>query len=165
MPIISTDTDTNALTLTLVAEFDAEPTRVWQLWSDPRQLERWWGPPTWPATFDALEVRPGGTASYYMTGPDGTKAGGLWEFTAVDEPRSLSFDDRFADENGAPAPDMPVTHAAMRLDPLGDGARTRMTLESRFETLEQLEQLVQMGMAEGLREAVSQIDEILADTR
>jgi uncharacterized protein YndB with AHSA1/START domain len=163
MPVISTEKDHEALTLTLVAEFAADPARVWQLWADPRQLERWWGPPTWPATFDALDVRPGGTASYHMTGPDGSTAGGMWRFTAVDEPVSLSFDDLFADDNGNPDPDMPVSHSLMLLDPIDDGARTRMTLVSRFDSLEQLEQLAQMGMEEGLREAVSQIDGLLAD--
>lgn len=78
MPVISTDIDTDELTMTLVAEFAADTARVWQLWADPRQLERWWGPPTWPATFTAHDLRPGGTASYYMTGPDGDTAAGLW---------------------------------------------------------------------------------------
>ena len=44
-------TDPEALTFTITAEFAATPDRIWQLWSDPRQLERWWGPPDWPATF------------------------------------------------------------------------------------------------------------------
>jgi uncharacterized protein YndB with AHSA1/START domain len=37
--------DPKARTMTLDAEFQATPERVWQLWADPRQLERWWGPP------------------------------------------------------------------------------------------------------------------------
>ena len=36
------------LTLTVEAEFDASVERIWQLWADPRQLERWWGPPPLP---------------------------------------------------------------------------------------------------------------------
>ena len=162
MPVIRTEKSPEDLTMTLVAEFAAAPTRVWELWSDPRQLEQWWGPPTWPATFDALDVRPGGAASYYMTGPDGEKAGGQWEFTAVDEPESLSFDDFFADENGERAADMPTTHTTMSLSALDGDAGTRMTLVSRFESLEQLEQLVQMGMEEGLTQAVSQIDALIS---
>ena len=161
MPVISTDIDTDELTMTLVAEFAADTARVWQLWADPRQLERWWGPPTWPATFTAHDLRPGGTASYYMTGPDGDTAAGLWEFTAVDEPSSLTFDDYFADENGERSRDMPVSHMSAQLDGTGD-ERTRMTIVTRFEGLEQLQQLKEMGMEEGMREAVSQIDALLA---
>jgi uncharacterized protein YndB with AHSA1/START domain len=161
MPVITTDIDTDALTMTLVAEFAADTGRVWQLWADPRQLERWWGPPTWPATFTAHDLRPGGTTSYYMTGPDGDTAAGLWEFTAVDEPVALAFDDYFADENGERSRDMPVSHMSAQFDPMGD-ERTRMTIITRFEGLEQLQQLKEMGMEEGMREAVSQIDDLLA---
>ena len=47
----------------------ASPERVWQLWADPRQLERWWGPPTYPATFTQHDLAPGGHVEYHMTGP------------------------------------------------------------------------------------------------
>jgi uncharacterized protein YndB with AHSA1/START domain len=55
MTVISSTKNPEALTLTLVAEFDASPEQVWQIWEDPRQLERWWGPPTWPATIEQFE--------------------------------------------------------------------------------------------------------------
>ena len=45
--------------------------RVWALWADPRKLERWWGPPTFPATVLEHDLRPGGKVSYYMTSPEG----------------------------------------------------------------------------------------------
>jgi len=51
MTVTTIDKDTEALTLTLVADFAAPVDAVWELWADPRKLERWWGPPTYPATF------------------------------------------------------------------------------------------------------------------
>ena len=60
MPVMSVTTDPTAFTMKFVAEFDATLERVWQLWEDPRQLERWWGPPTYPATvieYDFLTSR------------------------------------------------------------------------------------------------------------
>ena len=59
MTVTTVRKDTEALTMTLDAEFEASPERVWQLWSDPRQLERWWGPPAYPATFTAHDFRVG----------------------------------------------------------------------------------------------------------
>ena len=47
MTVTAVRKDAEALTLTLDAEFEAPAERVWQLWADPRQLERWWGPPTY----------------------------------------------------------------------------------------------------------------------
>lgn len=60
MTIVSTTQDEKALTFTVVAELAAPPSRVWQIWSEPRQLERWWGPPSWPATFEEHDVVVGG---------------------------------------------------------------------------------------------------------
>ena len=161
MPVISSTKNLEALSFTLVAEFDAGVERVWQLWEDPRQLERWWGPPTWPATFEQFEFQSGGKAGYYMTGPEGEKAGGWWRFTAIQAPNKLEFDDGFADENGAPVDDLGITHATVSLEEAG--GRTRMTIVSTFESEEQMEQMVQMGMEEGMREAVGQIDAILSE--
>ena len=62
MTVTAVHKDAERLTMTLDAEFDASPERVWQLWADPRQLERWWGPPGYPATFTSLELRAGGRA-------------------------------------------------------------------------------------------------------
>ena len=54
-----------------VGETLIDETRVWQLWADPRLLERWWGPPGFPATFEHHDLTPGGTITYFMSGPDG----------------------------------------------------------------------------------------------
>ena len=160
MPVVSTSQDLEALTLTLVADLAAPPSRVWQVWADPRQLERWWGPPGWPATFTEHDVVPGGTSRYYMTGPEGERAGGWWRIIAADEPRSLEFEDGFADESGAPDPGLPTTRAHVDLEEAPAG--TRMTITSRFASLEQMDQLIEMGMEEAMAQAVGQLDDLLA---
>jgi uncharacterized protein YndB with AHSA1/START domain len=160
MTVVSSVKNLEALSLTVVAEFDAGVERVWQIWEDPRQLERWWGPPSWPATFERHELTPGGEASYFMTGPDGEKARGWWRITAVQAPSHLEFDDGFADDDGAPVEAMGTTHATVTLEAIGD--RTRMTILSTFESEEQLNQMVEMGMEEGMKEAAGQIDALLA---
>ena len=159
MTVVGTTQDPENLTLTVVADLAAPPARVWQVWVDPRQLERWWGPPTWPATFVEHDVAVGGTSRYFMTGPTGEQAHGWWRITALDEPRSLEFEDGFADDTGRPAEDMPVTLARVDLEETATG--TRMTIRSRFATLEQMEQVLAMGVVEGLTSAVAQIDEVL----
>ncbi|GAB3806718.1 SRPBCC domain-containing protein [Humibacter antri] len=169
MTVISSVKDPENLTLTFVAEFAAPPERVWQVWEDARQLERWWGPPTWPATFDEHELSVGSRSAYYMTGPEGDRAHGWWAIVAVDPPRRLEFDEGFSDDDGRPTDDLParveVTLEAVSLDAdadAGDLEGTRMTTVNRFVSLEQLEQMMQMGMEEGMRGAMGQIDAIVA---
>jgi len=160
MTVIHLDKDLDAKVLTLVAEFAAPIERVWELWADPRQLERWWGPPTYPSTFEEHDLTSGGRVSYYMTGPQGDKSRGWWRITALEPPRSLEFEDGFADQDGQPVADMPTT--AVRMTLTEDGGRTRMELRSAFESREAMQQLVDMGMAEGLQQAVGQMDALLA---
>ncbi|AKZ58508.1 putative glutathione S-transferase-related transmembrane protein [Streptomyces ambofaciens ATCC 23877] len=159
MTVTSMDKDPDRLTLTLVADFTAPVARVWQLWSDPRQLERWWGPPTYPATVEEYDLTPGGEVTYFMTGPEGDQYRGWWRITSVDAPTSLEFTDGFADAEGVPSADMPTTSTRVTLTERDGG--TRMEMRSVFDTAEQMEQLAKMGMEEGLREAVGQMDGLL----
>src|SRR3954452_7068666 len=155
MTVLSTQKNPEALTLTFVAEFDAPRERVWQVWEDPRQLERWWGPPTWPATFDEHDLRPGGSSKYHMTGPEGETVGGWWRIVAADRPNRLEYEDGFSDASGNPDESMPVITAEVTFEEVG--GRTRMTTVNRFATADHLEQLVGMQMEEGMREAMGQI--------
>jgi uncharacterized protein YndB with AHSA1/START domain len=158
MTVVSTKKDEDALTLTLVAEFEAPPEEVWQVWEDPRKLERWWGPPSFPATFTRHEFVPGGEARYYMTGPSGEQPKGWWRFGEIEKPRRLEFSDGFAGDDGEPLPDEPVA-GTVTLEPTGTG--TRMTIRTRFADHTQMEQMVAMGTAEGMQEAMGQIDGLL----
>ncbi|HUG29527.1 MAG TPA: SRPBCC domain-containing protein [Candidatus Limnocylindria bacterium] len=162
MTVTAVRKDPAALTMTLTAEFDASPERVWQLWADPRQLERWWGPPTYPATVTSHDLAPGGRVEYYMTGPEGDQPRGYWDLVEVDPPKRLAFLDRFANADGSPNDEFPGSEGTVTIEAIGDG-RTRMEILSRFPSTEAMEQLVAMGMEQGLTEAVGQIDAILAE--
>jgi uncharacterized protein YndB with AHSA1/START domain len=154
------DPENHALTLT--AEFNASPERVWELWADPRQLERWWGPPSYPATFTTHDLVQGGRVAYHMTGPEGDQPHGYWDVVEVDPPRRLVFMDGFAHPDGTPNDDMPRNDGVVTIEAIGAG-RTRMSIESVFPSAEALDQVLAMGMEEGLTQAVGQIDAILAE--
>lgn len=154
------DKDAVAHTMTVTTELDATVERAWQLWADPRELERWWGPPTYPATVVEHELAPGATVRYFMTSPDGDKYHGFWEIVAVDPPHRLELVDSFADDSGAKNESMPSTTMTMTLTEREDGGST-MKLHSQFSSLETMEQLVAMGMEEGIVEALGQIEGIL----
>ena len=87
MTVTNVHKDPEKLTMTMTVELDTTVERAWQLWADPRQLERWWGPPMYPATFVDHELKPGGQTTYFMTSPEGEKFHGWWEVIAVDAPR------------------------------------------------------------------------------
>jgi uncharacterized protein YndB with AHSA1/START domain len=160
MTVTAVRKDPEARSMTLTAEFDASPDRVWQLWADPRQLERWWGPPSYPATVTSHDLRPGARVEYHMTGPTGDQPRAFWTVLEVEPPHRLVFSDGFANDDGTENTDLPSTTTRVAIEGIG-GGRSRMTLDSRFPSLEAMEQLLAMGMEQGLTEAVGQIDAIL----
>jgi len=148
------------LTMTITAEFPAQMARVWELWSDPRKLERWWGPPTYPATMVDFDLTPGGTVNYFMTGPEGQHSGGWWRVIAVDAPNSLEFEDGFADEEGNHDPKLPTTVTKVTLSERPHGG-TLMAISTKWASLDSMKQMIEMGMEAGMAAAMGQMDELL----
>ena len=162
MTVTAVRKDADKLTLTVDAEFDASAERVWQLWADPRQLERWWGPPGYPATFTRHDLAPGSRVEYHMTGPEGDQPKGYWDILEVEAPHRLVVRDGFANEDGTPNDDFPRGEMRVTIQETG-GGRTRMSIESLHPSPEAMDQVLAMGMEQGLTEAVGQIDAILAE--
>ncbi len=161
MPIVDIISNPDELTLTMIGEYDVPVERLWQAWSDPRQLERFWGPPTWPATFTRHDMVTGGRSEYFMTGPDGTTSAGYWIFESVDPGRGFTIVDGFANEDGSSNDELPGTRTVFSFESTETGSR--YTAVTSFADLESMEQLVEMGMIEGVRLAQGQIDDVLAD--
>ena len=160
MPITSVTSDTDALSLTVVGDYPVPVERLWAAYADPRQLERFWGPEEWPATFTRHDMTVGGRSEYSMTGPDGSSSRGWWRFLAVEPPRRFEVEDGFSHDDGRPNDAMPSMRMAISFDPTATGSR--LTIVTHFTSLESMEQLVKMGMIEGLKSALGQLDTVLA---
>jgi uncharacterized protein YndB with AHSA1/START domain len=161
MPVTSVTRDPERLTMTVVADFTAGVQRLWEVYVDPRQLERFWGPPAYPATFTRHDAVVGGLSSYTMKGEGGDTHGGYWEWLSVDPLKSFEVRDGFATPDGTSNDAMPSMRMQFVFEETGTGSR--VTTTTYFNTLEELEQLLEMGMDEGLREAMGQLDTVLAD--
>ncbi|MBK8459661.1 MAG: SRPBCC domain-containing protein [Micropruina sp.] len=147
-------------TLTITAKFAASVERVWEVYADPRQLERVWGPPGYPATIVEHSLTPGGGMHYFMTSPEGEKYYGGWTILAVEEPHRFSFDDFFADSDFNPAPGMPIGRCEYAFE--SAGTSTTATFTTTYESAEALRQVLAMGMEEGATLATNQVDDLLA---
>ena len=160
MPIKSVTSDENALSLTVIGEYPVPVERLWGAYADPRQLEQFWGPETWPATFTRHDMAVGGRSEYYMTGPDGATSRGWWRFLVVEPNRRFEVEDGFSHEDGRPNEDMPSMRMVFTFEPTASGSR--FTSVTHFTSLESMQQLVKMGMIEGLKSALGQLDAVLA---
>lgn len=163
MPVTDVSTDAENLTMTVTADFAAPVERLWAAYSDPRQLERFWGPPGWPATFTHWDHTVGGHARYTMHGPRGEKSSGAWEFLAIEEPHRFEVSDAFVDDDGNLLDGFPSMRMEFTFASTPEGSR--MVNTSYFTSAEALEQIVAMGAIEGTRMAMTQIDAVLQDLR
>ena len=125
------------------------------------ELERWWGPPTYPTTFVDYRFVPGGTVSYYMTSPEGNRHG-WWRVLSLDAPSQLVFEDGFADENGHSNTELPVTRNVVTLTQLST-TTTQMVIVTTFASREAMEQILKRGFADVISARVGQMDELLKD--
>jgi len=161
MPVTDVQHDLDALTRTITADFAAPVERVWEVYADPRQLERVWGPPGYPATFVDHDLVPGGRMNYFMTSPDGDKFYAYWDIATVDRPTSFTFKDGFAvDETFTANPEMPESRQVFDFADV-EGA-TRATFVATYADAESLQKVLDMGAVEGSTQAINQIDDLLA---
>jgi uncharacterized protein YndB with AHSA1/START domain len=162
MPVTNVDKDIDALTMTITAEFDADAERLWELWSDPRQLERWWSPPTHSSTFVEHELTVGARTSYFMTGPDGEKHHGHWRIEEVDPPHRLHMTDDIVDDQGKPEDGGPTGMTVTIAE--ADGTAT-MSIQTHFADRESMELTIETGFEQGMTEMLNKLDPLLAAAR
>ena len=161
MTVTNVRNDPDKLTMTVTAEFDATPERVWQLWADPRQFERWWGAPGYPAKATAFDMRQGGRVEYHLSGPDGDTPNNVWEIVVADHPRRIVLRDALVDPNDVPVDEGPSTFT-VTFDAIEHG-RTRMSIESKFPSIESLEMSLKMDMDKMFEWSVSQMEAVLSE--
>ena len=159
MPVTAVEKDVDALTMTITAQFGADAARLWELWADPRQLERWWSPPSHSSTFVEHELTPGARTTYFMTGPDGEKHHGRWRIEEVEPPHRLRLADDEIDEDGKPEDGGPTAMTVTIAE--GEGTAT-MSIAIDFADRKAMEQTIEMGFEQGMTETLAQIDPLLS---
>ena len=161
MSVTSVEKDPEALTMTVTADLDATVERVWQLWSDPRQFEQWWGPPGYPVTVVDHDLRAGGRITFFMAGAEGERHDSTWEVMAADPPRQLELRDADVDDDGRPNDGNAMTAMIITLDERPGGG-TVMAIRTHFDSLAAWSRCSRWGSRRAMCMVLSQIDAVLA---
>ncbi|HEY6503696.1 MAG TPA: SRPBCC domain-containing protein [Chitinophagaceae bacterium] len=146
--------------LFVVREFDAPLEQVWKAWTDSTLLDQWWAPKPWKANTTSMDFREGGLWLYYMEGPDGSRHYCRADYNSVTPHKSFIAEDAFCDENGNINHDFPRMLWKVMFSKSGDG--TKVDIEIKFATVEDLEKIIEMGFQEGFTAAHGNLDELLA---
>lgn len=161
MTVLSVDKDASAKTMAITAEFDAPVDRVWQLWANPRLLERWWGPPEYPTTVEGHDLTSGGRITYFMTSPEGERIDGDWNIVEADAPNWLVIEDADVADDGTPNDGNDLTRMEVAI--ASAAGKTRMVVTSFFSSTVGMEEVLATGFEEGMQQVMSQIDAVLAE--
>ena len=154
---------------TLITEctFDAPKEKLWQAYTTKEMFEKWWGPEGWETTTKEFDFRPGGKVHYGMKCVDenqgewfGQESWGVTFIEVVDEGNSYRARDHFADAEGNINQDMPAMVMENHFAEV-DG-KTTITSKVITESVEQLEQLLKMGMLEGFTSQLNKLEALLA---
>lgn len=146
--------------------FDAPRDAVWGAWSDPEKLAKWWGPRGWETTIKEFKFEPGGTWHYGMKCVDenqgewyGKESWGKANFEEIDEPNSFTYTDYFSDADGNINPEMPGL--VIKVSFTEEDGKTRVVSSSVFETVEDYDKVIAMGVEQGAAETWDRLAEFV----
>jgi uncharacterized protein YndB with AHSA1/START domain len=160
-------TTENDRTYVMERVFDAPRELVFEAYSTAEHLENWWGPKGWTLPFCEVDFRPGGTWLYCMKGPVGSEDGEMMEswgkavYQEIIEPERIVYKDTFVDSDGSRVegtPEMLIT-----VEFVEEKGKTRLISKTLFESAEQLQQVLEMGMEQGFSETLDRLEAYLAN--
>ncbi|MEM9856933.1 MAG: SRPBCC domain-containing protein [Bacteroidota bacterium] len=149
----------NGNVLTVERAFNAPLDLVWRTWTEAELLDQWWAPEPWKSETSHMDFKEGGHRLYAMVGPEGEKHIARTNYFSIDIHKQFSGEDAFCDQEGNVNPEMPVSTFNNQFDETGES--TFVTVVSEYVSEEHLQQVIEMGMKEGLTMAFENLDSVL----
>ncbi|MEX0648008.1 MAG: SRPBCC domain-containing protein [Balneolaceae bacterium] len=157
---MKTSTETGNRKLILTRNFDASPELMFKIWSDCKHLKHWWGPKEWPMDECNMDFREGGEWKYCLRGPNkGDESWGLAIYRDISKPDKIVYKDHFTDAKGSIVENMP--NMVISVDFTAQDSKTKQTITVVFDTNEERDKIVEMGMAEGMDSSLDRLEEHL----
>lgn len=146
--------------------FQAPRSLVFQMFSESKHLEEWWGPEGWKTTNYTFDFKPGGEWHFRMKCVDekqgdyyGQESWGKVIFHEIKASEEIVYTDTFSDEDGKAVPGMPEIHVTIQFKEQ-DGA-TVVKTSSTFEAEDALKRILDMGVVQGFSSQCDCLDEYL----
>jgi len=154
---MNTTTETKERQLILSRDFQASPELLFEVWSDCRHLKHWWGPKEWPMDECTIDFRVGGEWRYCLRGPnEGDESWGKAIYREINRPENMVYTDHFTDADGNVAENMP--NITITVEFSAHNGKTRQLITVDFDTNEDRDKIVEMGMAEGMDSSLDRMD-------
>ena len=151
--------DRDNKTIHVKREFAAELPMVWDAWTRPALLDLWWAPKPYQTETKTMDFRVGGFWLYAMRSPTGDEHWCRADYKSIHLQQSFSWVDAFCDADGNITSNLPDAHWDTEFASTGNTTTVNVVL--RYKTIEQLEQIIQMGFREGFTMALSNLDQYI----
>lgn len=150
-------------TVKVKREFNADLELVWDAWTNPEILDQWWAPKPYKTRTKSMDFREGGMWLYEMFNAENeTKQDRHWcknDYLKIEHQKKFSGLDAFCDENGTVNTDMPRT---MWTNTFTENAETTtVSIVAKYESLADLEKIIEMGFKEGFTMALGNLDQYI----
>jgi uncharacterized protein YndB with AHSA1/START domain len=129
-------------------QFSAPRTLMFQVFTQPEHLKRWWAPQPYTIPICTIDLRPGGIWHYSMRSPEGQDHWARSVYREIVPPEKLVYTSTFADEHANPIKGIPE-HLTTLTFTEEDG-KTRVRAHVQFASAEALKVAVGLGMLEGM---------------
>jgi len=147
-------------TIQVNREFAANLDLVWAAWTEADILDQWWAPKPYMTITKSLDLREGGRWHYYMLSPTGEKHYCLFDYEVIRPMKYFSGIDAFCDENAVMNNTKPRVRWGSNFTEKEN--TTLVNIELHFDTLEDLETILQMGFKEGFTAGLENLEQYIA---
>ncbi|MBK9155516.1 MAG: SRPBCC domain-containing protein [Chloracidobacterium sp.] len=144
-------------TVTITAEFDAERDLVWDAYTKPELLDRWWAPKPFLSRTKIMDFKVGGRRFYAMVTPEGQERWAVQKYTSITPKTNFKLFNAFADENE----NLELPGSDWDLNFTEQDGKTTVHVSIYNESLERLERMIEMGFKEGFTMTLGQLKELL----
>jgi uncharacterized protein YndB with AHSA1/START domain len=150
-------------TLTIKREFAANRQLVWDCHTKQELLDQWFAPKPLSTKTKSMEFRPGGHWIYAMVEPNGTEYWGRTDYETVKPIDGYTALDAFCNDKGEINPDLPRAKWNVTFQDLQENTLVQTVVT--YNSLKDLETVINMGMQEGMMSTMERLDELLPKLR
>ena len=149
--------DKAAQTVTIVREFDAELSLVWDAFTKAELLDQWVAPAPFVSKTKVMDFKVGGRRFYAMVSPEGAERWAIQKYTSISPKTNFKMFNAFADENENPQlPGSEWDYTFSEQD-----GKTTVHIVIYNESLARMEKLIEMGFTEGFKMSMVNLENLL----
>ncbi len=155
----------NENVIEIIREFDAPRDLLWDVWTESKHIEKWFGPKGFDTRVEELDLRVGGKSHYVMIGPDGKEYPGKGVFLEISPKDRIVSTDEFGEgaEETLPGVDLPSGMVTTALFDVVSEKKSKLTIRVAHPTPEDKKKHEAMGVVEGWKSSLEKMDEYLAE--